>query len=179
MRTALIGYKERGLHRLAEPLAGYLRWAVEALVEPDRSTAGIALVPVPSRRAAARERGGDHVLRLAKTAAEQPGAGVLQLLRLGRGARDSAGLNSDERAANLAGRMCAVPGGPAAAARPVVVVDDIVTTGATAREAVRALSAAGHRVVGVACVAATERRRPARARPGVRSATPGCGGPTV
>jgi predicted amidophosphoribosyltransferase len=70
---------------------------------------------------------------------------------------DQAGLTAGQRAANLAGALrCRTPAGP----RPPwsVVVDDVLTTGATAREAQRALESAGHRVAGIATVAATRRR---------------------
>ena len=65
------------------------------------------------------------------------------------------------RAANLAGSL-SVPGRLVAlvAGRPVVIVDDVVTTGATLTEAARALRAAGAEVVAAASVAATSRRTP-------------------
>jgi predicted amidophosphoribosyltransferase len=73
--------------------------------------------------------------------------------------QDSAGLRIDERRANLAGAMAARPAPNACG--PVVVVDDIVTTGATLAEAIRALRCAGWPVTGAAVVAATPRRRTA------------------
>jgi predicted amidophosphoribosyltransferase len=83
------------------------------------------------------------------------------------GVRDQAGLDAAARAANLAGSMWA----RAAAVRRLtrwggelgaVVCDDVLTTGSTAREAQRALEAAGLPVVRIAVVAATQRRVPHR-----------------
>lgn len=80
-------------------------------------------------------------------------------LALTRTGQDSAGLSQRERAANLTEAMTATP--PPHPGTAAVIVDDIVTTGATLREAARALDAAGWSVRGAAVVAATERRRSA------------------
>jgi predicted amidophosphoribosyltransferase len=78
---------------------------------------------------------------------------------------DQAGLDAGERAVNLTGSMHS----PRTRARShrerwpschLLVVDDVVTTGSTAREAQRALEVRGLRVWGVAAVAATRRRSP-------------------
>jgi hypothetical protein len=88
---------------------------------------------------------------------------VRRLLRLRAGVADQSGLDAAERAANLAGSM-RVRAGPVrgllARRGPVrvVVCDDVLTTGSTAREAQRALETAGLDVVRVATVAATPRR---------------------
>jgi predicted amidophosphoribosyltransferase len=77
--------------------------------------------------------------------------------------QDQAGLGAGGRAANLAGSM-GVRAGPRAAlsrgGEPVslVVCDDVLTTGATAREAQRALENSGLRVRAVVTVAATRKR---------------------
>jgi predicted amidophosphoribosyltransferase len=68
--------------------------------------------------------------------------------------QDSAGLGGQARSANLGGAMRARAPAPGVVA---LIVDDIVTTGATLVEASRALVAAGWSVAGAAVIAATPR----------------------
>jgi predicted amidophosphoribosyltransferase len=167
VRSALLAYKERGRRDLAGPLAALLAGAVVR-----HGTSRAVLVPVPSSAAAARSRGGDHVLRLARRVSRRTGTDVEAALFLNRQVRDSAGLDPAERASNLDAAMTASAGG----GRRALVVDDIVTTGATLHEAGRALREAGWAVCGAAVVAATplrERRADTPARASGRSARTG------
>ena len=147
LRTALLAYKERGRRDLAGPLGELLARALP------RGAA--TLVPVPCAHAVARARGGDHVLRLARVAARHVGVRVATPLRLNRAVQDSAALGRRERARNLHEAMVAMPA--RRPGEPAVIVDDIVTTGATLREAARALECAGWAVRSAAVVAATAR----------------------
>jgi predicted amidophosphoribosyltransferase len=156
VRAALVAHKERGRLGLVHPLGRALAAAVAELDPPP----GVVLVPVPSARAAVRARGHDHARRLAgATARELTSAGrparALPLLRPARALADQAGLGSAGRAANLDGAFAAVR---RLSGLVVVVVDDLVTTGATLVEAARALAGAGAHVHGAATVAATQRR---------------------
>src|SRR5882672_3242814 len=71
LRDLLLAYKERGRHTLARPLGDLLVIAVGAAVRYSGRSAGtpVLLVPVPDTAAAARDRYGDHMLRLARRAA--------------------------------------------------------------------------------------------------------------
>jgi predicted amidophosphoribosyltransferase len=87
---------------------------------------------------------------------------VVAPLLVSRGAADQAGLGAAGRAANVHHSMrCPSSALARVARRPsrayVVVCDDVVTTGATAREAQRALEAVGLAPVAIAAVAATRR----------------------
>lgn len=159
-RRLVLAYKERGRRDLAGRLAAALAAAVPYLPQARPGADGRWwLVPVPSRRVASRVRGGPHLLRLARgCAAELAEAGrpsaVAPALHLGRGARDAVGLDRDQRAANLAGRLRLDPRGLPPPATPVVLLDDVVTTGATAAECARTLRAGGIPVTAVLAITA-------------------------
>ena len=162
-------FKDRGLAELAGPLgtALALAVAVAAAAVPERR-GPVVLVPVPSSRAALRTRGRDHVRELADRAVTELGRAGLpaaQLPLLGRSGRvrDSAGLSAAQRRANLAGTFVPRPDvGPVPAGALLVLVDDVVTSGATLTEAAAVLTsaaAAERPPVLAAVVAATPRRR--------------------
>jgi predicted amidophosphoribosyltransferase len=74
---------------------------------------------------------------------------VAPALRLDGRARDSVGLDAAARAANLRGRLRHVPAGSPPPGHPVVLLDDVLTTGATASACAETLAAAGVSVVAV------------------------------
>ena len=126
------------------------------------------LTPVPSRPATVRARGHDPTWTITRGAAarlRRAGHDVraVRLLRLRVRVDDQAGLDAAARAANLAGSMACPSRALRRLARRtpealVVVCDDVLTTGATAREAQRALEASGLTVLAVATAAATRKR---------------------
>jgi predicted amidophosphoribosyltransferase len=179
-----VSHKERGRSGLAPPLGAALARAVLAAArhEGDRHGTGppILLVPVPSSRASIRRRGRDPTLMIVRAAAGVAGRRTdcepmraprrvlcLPALEHRRRVADQAGLNAAERAANLSGALRArfdLRGSR------VIVVDDVITTGATLAEATRALRAAGADARAAAVIAATTRQaRVSLGRPDRRS----------
>jgi len=149
-RTVLLAYKNAGATGLALPLATALRAAVGLALEGIAGD-GILLVPMPPTRRSTVERGYDPV-RLLLARARLP---AVRLLALTRGGAHQARLGREARQDNAAGSM---RGSPRAAGRRILLVDDVVTTGATLAEAARALAAGGGQVLGAATVASTPLR---------------------
>jgi predicted amidophosphoribosyltransferase len=150
-RHAILAMKERGRGDLVAPLATALACGLHRLLVWGMLETPLTVVPAPTRRWAARRRGGDPVTKVATAAvAGHPEIRVVRALRMRALARDSVGLTTSARERNVAGRVLLSGRLPTA---EVVVVDDIVTTGATARESVRVLQAAGARVAAVLAIA--------------------------
>ncbi len=134
---AIVAYKDRGVHVLAGQLSDVLAAGLLALGE--RLEEDAILVPAPSSPAAVRKRGFDHMAVLAARAGERVGRPCRHLLRGGKRA-DQAGLGFADRRRNVSGRVRVLAPGSG----PVVLVDDVRTSGATLSECDRALRTGGY-----------------------------------
>lgn len=154
--AALITAYKDGERRDLRPVLGRMHAVV--LAAALRAAGGDAVVvPLPSSAHARRARGDSPVPDLVRDTARRCGAVCRDLLTVRGRPADQARLDAARRAANLAGRM-RVRGLPGGLAAPVVLADDVMTTGATIAEATRAIHRAGGRVAGAAVLAATPRR---------------------
>ncbi|MET8247170.1 ComF family protein [Streptomyces sp. NPDC005202] len=162
VRAILLAHKERGALALAGPLGAALAGAVRAGLRSGlrygpsgpgdavaRSAGGpVLLVPVPSARRAVRARGHDPARRIALAAAgglRRSGTPtrVVAVLRQRRAVADQSGLNSRQRLDNLAGALEVAAGGERLLlGGAVVLVDDLMTTGASLTDAARAVRTA-------------------------------------
>lgn len=155
-RRAVLELKERGRGDLARPLGRAVAHAVLQLAAWGEFDGAAVLVPAPTTAWAARRRGGDVVTAVCRRAAivGVPAAAIavwpaLRSVRVS----DSVGLGAAERAANIAGTVRVRAAGP----RPngvVILVDDVITTGATLAESVAALAAEGIAVTAAITIAA-------------------------
>lgn len=138
--------KGEGETFLAHPLAAALATVLSPLATPTTW-----IVPVPTARRAFLRRGYRVPELLIRRARAQP----QPVLSIVAPTLDQRGLGARERETNVRGTMRARRRGGGAEA---VIVDDVVTTGATLDEAARALEAAGFRVVAAVALAATPHR---------------------
>ena len=170
-RKALVEFKDGDRRDLVEVLAPLLAEAAAAALVGDAQLQAVLasgngpvfVVPVPSSPAAVRRRGDAPLVLLTLAAVPQVGFSPHELivspaLRLRRRVADQAGLDHLQRANNLERAMQVRPrwrtsvGGVSC-----LLVDDVLTTGATLVEAARALRAGGASHVAAATVAATQR----------------------
>ncbi len=168
-KAAVVAHKEHAVLALAKPLGRALALSVMAVLvaAPTAPTPGRPplLVAPPTSAERVRARGHDPLLRIVRSCLRAlAGSGVRaetgRMLEPSREVADQSGLTAVDRGANLSGAFRVRPRcRRGLAGRQVVVVDDVVTTGATAAEVCRALTEAEADVLGVAVVAATRLSR--------------------
>ena len=179
VRTVVVSWKDRGRTDCTGVLGARLREAARSGVPlvPVEGLAGreVWVVPVPSTRSAVRRRGRAHTVELARAATEELRASwssavrvrlVPALVHARRRTADQSGLGARARWRNLAGALRVRRAAQTATSGPAacVLVDDVLTTGATLAECARALHAAGHEVVLGLVLVATPTPAPTAAR---------------
>jgi predicted amidophosphoribosyltransferase len=185
LAKAVLSFKVHGQHQLKRVLSRALARAVAAAVHPgDR----IVLVPVPSSTSAFVRRGFSPVHLLigsSATGSFPAGIQVLDVLRTVWRRPGAAGLSGGQKGLGRGARASRVRGSmrvprrklDAVAGRRCIIVDDVLTTGATLAEAARVLHESGALVRGAVVLAAA--RPPDSAGGGTVPAHAGESGPDI
>ena len=152
----LLSAKESNIDASNKLIALALEFATENLLLKESSFHLTALVPIPSRPQAIRSRGRDFLRVTTKILSEKFNLPILPILGYSREVKDQSRLNSEQRWNNLNGSLVVkVSDISKYSLTGVLLVDDLVTTGATLLAAEKALNQAGIRSIGAvtACVA--------------------------
>lgn len=143
-RRIVVAYKDRGERRLARVMAQCMADAMPpAWRRPDGHT---LIVPIPARRAAVARRGFDHMRLIAKELQDITGLPVACALESNRG-HDQRALGAQGRQKNMAGSFRMARRYALGPPHRLVVIDDVMTTGATLFAAADALRGHGAETV--------------------------------
>jgi predicted amidophosphoribosyltransferase len=165
VRAVVVGWKDRGRVDLTRPVVAAFRLGAAHVARVVRDSGDgaqpVLVIPAPSSGAARRRRGDDLVAILARAAAAAfvdhgVPARAAPVLAQRRGVRDQVGLGARARGRNVGDRVrwrsgAVRPG----VGRRVLLVDDVLTTGATLAACERLVTASGAVVVGALTLAAT------------------------
>ncbi len=155
LRRVIREFKFRGRRRLAAPLAGLLGHCLQKFEHTFEY-----IVPVPSHQARIKSRGFDQIRVLAKLLSRETDVAIFDGLSRIRNTKPQFGLPFRERSRNVRGAFQLEEPG-LLENRKILILDDIITTGATVQEISRVLrSGAGPRWIGVLSVARAARRYP-------------------
>jgi predicted amidophosphoribosyltransferase len=149
----ILAAKENGLQGADELLIAAI---VHVLAKATLNVGYFSLVPIPSSNKSQRRRGRSFIVDLTKVISKHTGIPVNNCLELSRRVSDQSGLTRTQRSSNMQGAFSLKSG--AILRGDAIVIDDVVTTGATLQEAVRALNSQGFHAFGsvsavTACVA--------------------------
>jgi predicted amidophosphoribosyltransferase len=142
----ILAAKENGLQGADDLLIDAIIHVLNK-VQLDKSF--IRLVPVPSSKQSQRRRGRSFIVDLTDTISEKTGIAINDCLQLSRRVSDQSGLTRVQRITNMHGAFSLKPG--AILRGDAIVIDDVVTTGATLREAARALNSQGFHAFSSVC----------------------------
>jgi predicted amidophosphoribosyltransferase len=153
----ILAAKENGLQGADDLL---IEAIIHVLNKARLDKAYFTLVPVPSSRQSQRGRGRSFIVDLTKTISKHTGIAVNDCLQVSRRVSDQSGLTRVERISNMQGAFSLKPG--SILRGDAIVIDDVVTTGATLQEAARALNSQGFHAFGSVCAVTACEAHPLR-----------------
>lgn len=171
LRELIHLFKYGGVRTLAKPFGAHLAVALP------RNERFDAVVPMPLHWLRRWRRGFNQSELLAREIARRCGIPVIRAVRRRKATASQAGLTNAKRRANVAGAFAAKKGRPLERKR-VLLIDDVMTTGATAAACAQAAKRAGASYVALLTLARTDRRSMAPAR-NVEAASEGFAGERV
>ncbi len=151
LRELIHLFKYAGMKALAKPLGAQLAAALP------RDQRFDIVVPMPLHWKRRWQRGFNQSELLARFTARRCGIPVINAVRRTRATRNQAGLSNAKRRGNVSGAF-GVTKPDAVAGQRVLLIDDVMTTGATASACARALKRAGAKSVAVLTLARVDRR---------------------
>ena len=156
LRSLIHLFKYSGMKPLARPLAAYLERAIPVDEHFD------AIVAVPLHWRKRWSRGFNQAELLARHVAKHRGIPVLNALRRKRATATQAGLANAGRRRNVAGAFVVRAGtkpDPRLAGKKILLIDDVMTTGATASACASALKRGGATSISLVTLARVDRRK--------------------
>lgn len=153
-RGVIIAMKERGHRAVRAHLGAVFAAGIDYLrARGDIPETGL-LVPAPTRVSSVRRRGGDPVASLCQAAAARlPGWAVVNALSTAESSADQSELSAAERADNMRTAVLLRPAARELVGKSVLLVDDVITTGATLRASAARVWAIGGDVAGAIVLA--------------------------
>jgi len=152
-RSVILSAKESAMSDADELILQALKYSLTNFLNGNSVT---HLVPIPSRARANRARGRDFLSEITQELALDFSLRSTSLLRHNRNVRDQSGLSLSARRNNLAGAFVLIPKREDPSGATLLLIDDLVTTGATLLEAARALRYAGFEVKGAVTAAVAQ-----------------------
>jgi len=142
----ILAAKENGLEGADDLLITAI---IHVLKIAQKDTGYLTLVPVPSSKQSQRRRGRSFIVDLTQIISQNTGIGMNDCLQVARRVSDQSGLTRAQRISNMRGVFSLKPG--AILRGDLILIDDVVTTGATLHDAARALNSQRFHAFGSVC----------------------------
>ena len=148
----ILAAKENGNQTARNLLANSIVNSLTNAIDQLKIVDELSLVTIPSRSSAIRKRGRDHITELAIqiiSIAESKAIKISHqnILHLTKQVKDQSNLNKSQRIQNMSGAYLAIH--PESSISNLIIIDDLITTGASIHEAIRALSVINLRPVAI------------------------------